>query len=104
MSPAFRFGILLIFSLPGIYIAKGQPVLSVDQKLNLTGQGRRIENIVCFNTPVKDFERIKNATGEKNNVYATELTINDEKLGPKEIKTRGQSSLYFQEKEFQLQS
>ena len=100
MSPGFRFGVLLIFSLPGIYVAQGQTALSFQKKIDLTDLGRKIENTVCFNTSVKDFERIKTTIGEKDNVYATGLTINGDKLEPKEIKTRGQSSLYFRRKSF----
>ena len=100
MSAGIRFGFLLIFSLPGIYIAKSQPALSFGRKINLTDLGKKIENSVCFNTSGKAFENIKATTGEKNNVSTTELTINGEKLEPKEIKTRGQSSLYFRRKSF----
>ncbi|MBP1667000.1 MAG: hypothetical protein H6Q23_1860 [Bacteroidetes bacterium] len=55
MSPGFRFGVLLIFSLPGIYVAQGQTALSFQKKIDLTDLGRKIENTVCFNTSVKDF-------------------------------------------------
>ena len=102
MSPGLRFIFILIFSLPGIYVAKSQPVLSTDKKLNLIDQGRKIENTVCFNTSGQGFENIKATTGWKNNVYATGLTINGEKLEPKEIKTRGHSTLYFRRKSFSL--
>jgi spore coat protein H len=100
MSPGFRFGVLLIFSLPGIYVAESQPVLSSDEKLNLSDLGRKIDNTICINTSGREFENIKAKTGEKNNVYATGLTINGDKLEPKEIKTRGQSTLYFRRKSF----
>ncbi len=100
MCPGLKFGVFVIFSIQGIYFAQSQPALSGDKKLNLTGPGKKIENTISIITPGREFENIKARTGEKDNVYPSALTINGQKLEPKEIKTRGQSTLYFPRKSF----
>lgn len=95
----FVFSVLL-FSLLGISNFNSQPVQSIDDELNLTDLGRKIENSVSFNTTNSNYKNIKDTTGQKISVKATTLIINGDTLDPEEINTRGQSTLYFKRKSY----
>ena len=95
----FVFSVLL-FSLLGISNSNSQPVQSIDDELNLTDLGRKIENSVSFNTTNSNYKNIKDTTGQKISVKATTLIINGDTLDPEEINTRGQSTLYFRRKSY----
>ena len=90
----------LLFSILVISNSNSQPVQSDDYKLNLTDMGRKIENSISFNTPVSNWEKIKDTTGQKIRVAATMLIINRDTLDPEEIYTRGQSTLLFRRKSY----
>jgi len=81
-------------------IPHSQPVQSIDDELNLTDLGRKIENSVSFNTTNSNYKNIKDTTGQKISVKATTLIINGDTLDPEEINTRGQSTLYFIRKSY----
>lgn len=95
----FVFSVLL-FSLLGISNFNSQPVQSIDDELNLTDLGRKIENSVSFNTTNSNYKNIKDTTGQKISVKATTLIINGDTLDPEEINTRGQSTLYFKRESY----
>jgi len=95
----FVFSVLL-FSLLGISNSNSQPVQSIDDELNLTDLGRKIENSVSFNTTNSNYKNLKDTTGQKISVKATTLIINGDTLDPEEINTRGQSTLYFKRKSY----
>jgi spore coat protein H len=72
-----------------------------DDKLNLTDQGKKIENSISLYTSNSSYESIKATTGNKiHGIKTGKLLINGDTLYPKEIKTRGQSTLYYRRKSF----
>jgi spore coat protein H len=90
---------MLLFIIMSISNSIGQAKQSND-KLNLTDQGRKIENSVSFNITESNYEHIKATTGQKIIVKATKLIINGDNLEPAEIRTRGKSTLYFRRKSY----
>jgi spore coat protein H len=91
--------LMLLFIIMSISNSIGQAEQSND-KLNLTDQGRKIENSVSFNITESNYEHIKATTGQKIIVKATMLIINGDTLEPAEIRTRGKSTLYFRRKSY----
>ena len=91
---------LLLFSIVIILNSIGQTAQLNDDKLNLTDLGREIENSVSFNLTNLNHEQIKATSGQKVRVKATTLIINGDTLEPKEINTRGKSTLYFRRKSY----
>lgn len=90
---------MLLFTIVSISNSIGQAEQSND-KLNLTDQGRKIENSVSFNLTNSDYKHIQATSGQKVSVKATTLVINWDTLEPTEIKTRGKSTLYFRRKSY----
>ena len=93
---------VLLFSLLVFSNSNSQSVQTNDDKLNLTDQGRKIENSVSFYISNSNYENIKAITGQKVMVKATRLIINGDTLIPVEITTRGQTTLYLRRKSYSL--
>jgi spore coat protein H len=71
-----------------------------DYELNLTDSGRKIENSISLFTYETNYEAIKSTTGEKVNVKAIALIINEDSIDAEKINTRGQTTLYYRRKSF----
>jgi spore coat protein H len=69
-------------------------------ELNLTDSGRKIENSISLFTYESNYEAIKATSGEKVNVKAKALIINEDSIDAEKISTRGQSTLYYRRKSF----
>ena len=95
----FAFLVSLFFPLV-IFNSKSQPVQTNNDTLDLTDLGYEIENTISFNTSYLNFEDIKATTGKKITIKAAPLVINGDTLDPKEIKTRGQTTLYYRRKSY----
>jgi spore coat protein H len=93
----FQSSLLLVIS-----NSTGQSVQSNDDKPNLTDLGRKIENRVSFTTSNSTYEKIQATGGQKIRVKATILIINGDTLEPEEISTRGQTSLYYRRKSYNI--
>jgi spore coat protein H len=74
--------------------------------LNLLDLGKKIENVISFNISDLQYEALQSNTGEKYTIYTNRLIINGDTLEPKEISTRGQTTLMFKRKSlgFRLKS
>ena len=74
--------------------------------LNLGDFGEKIENVISLTISSLQYEALQSNTGEKYSIRANRLIINGDTLEPKEISTRGQSSLMFKRKSlgFRLKS
>ena len=93
---------LILFSAVIISNSIGQNAQSNDDKLNLADLNMGIENSISFRLTNSNYEHIKATSGRKINVKATSLIINGDTLEPEEIKTRGNSTLYFRRKSYSL--
>jgi spore coat protein H len=91
---------LLTFHLLSIFISYGQTIQSDYAKLNLSDKGYKIENTISLYISRSDFENIKTVSGRKISVKAKLLIINSDTLNPVEIKTRGQTTLYYKRKSY----
>jgi spore coat protein H len=100
MNLNLKFVFSVLFSPLVISNSNSQPVQSIDDKLNLTDLGRKIENTVSFNTTNSNYKNIIATTGRKISVKATALIINGDTLEPENISTRGQSTLYYRRKSY----
>lgn len=70
------------------------------EQLNLSDAGRKIENTIHLNINKSDLELIKAVPGEKARIKANTLIINGDTLKPREIVTRGKSTLNFRRKSY----
>jgi spore coat protein H len=91
---------VLLFPPLVIFNSKSQSVQTNNDTLNLTDLGREIENNISFNTTHSNYENIKITSGKKITIKAAPLLINGDIMDPKEIKTRGQSTLYYRRKSY----
>ena len=89
---------ILLMSILAISNCHCQKIVSVNDTLNLTDLGRKIENYVSFNTTNLNYK--KNRIGQKFNMKATRLIINGDTLEPVRISIRGQTTLYFRRKSY----
>lgn len=80
--------------------ASGQSQQVIEDSLYLSGSGSKIENYISFSTSGANYENIKATTGQKIPVKATSLVINGDTLNPEEIRTRGQTTLYYRRKSY----
>lgn len=74
--------------------------------LNLEDLGKKIENTISLTVSDLQYEALQSSTGEKYTITTNRLIINGDTLEPREISTRGQSSLMFRRKSlgFRLKS
>ena len=103
MNLNLKFAFLVsLFSPLVIFNSGGQQVPTTGDTLSLADLGREIENTISFNTSYSNYENIKNTTGKKITIKAAQLVINGDTLDPKEIKTRGQTTLYYRRKSYSV--
>ena len=74
--------------------------------LNLGNSEIKIENTIHLNMLEKEYQDLRSITGEKDRIWTGKIIINGDTLKPKEISTRGQSTLMFKRKSlsFKLES
>ncbi len=89
---------IILMSFLAISNCHCQKIVSVNDTLNLTDLGRRIENSVSFNTANLNYKKTR--IGQKFNMNATRLIINGDTLEPVRISIRGQTTLYFRRKSY----
>ena len=103
MNLNLKFAFLVsLFSPLVIFNSGGQQVPTTGDTLSLADLGREIENTISFNTSYSNYENIKDTTGKKITIKAAQLVINGDTLDPKEIKTRGQTTLYYRRKSYSV--
>ena len=83
-----------------ISVCDSQTIFSDDDSLNLNDSNLEIENSINLNITNSDYEYIKASRGQKISVRPISLIINGKILDPAEIRTRGQSTLYFRRKSY----
>lgn len=68
--------------------------------------GMRIENTIRLNISETEYENLRSTSGEKVDIATESIIINGDTLYPKEISTRGKSTLMFKRKSlnFKLES
>jgi spore coat protein H len=76
--------------------------LNNDENLNLADKGEKIGNIVSFNIRSSEYENLKAVTGEELYINVKEIIINGDTIESEQIHTRGQSSLYFRRKSYNV--
>ncbi len=74
--------------------------------LNLEDLGKKIENVISLTISESQYEALQLNTGEKYKIWPNILIINGDTLEPREISTRGQTTLMFKRKSlgFRLKS
>jgi spore coat protein H len=74
--------------------------------LNLLDLGKKIENVISLTISDLQYDALQSNTGEKYTLWANKLVINGDTLEPREISTRGQTTLMFRRKSlgFRLKS
>jgi spore coat protein H len=82
------------------YHAISQVNQSNELVINLTDLNRSIENTINMDLSNKQYQFIQSVTGEKVDIKTNKLIINGDTISPKEINTRGQTSLYFKRKSY----
>jgi spore coat protein H len=78
--------------------AYNQPINKDHSILDLTDKGRKIENNINLYISDSEYESLTSTSGEKVNIRAKYIVINGDTLEPREISTRGQSTLMFRRK------
>lgn len=102
LNPNLKFFIsVVLFPLLNSPNSSSQTIQKEDDILNLTDLGKKIENSISLYTSNLSYEAIKATTGNKIHGIKTQtLVINEDTLYPEEIKTRGQTTLYYRRKSF----
>jgi spore coat protein H len=92
--------------LPAISASFGQGNQIEYEPLDLSDRGNKIQNTICIDISASEFENIKAVTGSEISVTPKLLVINNDTLTADEIRTRGQTTLYYRRKSysFDLQS
>ena len=92
--------------LPAISASFGQGNQIEYEPLDLSDRGDKIQNRICLDISASEFENIKAVTGKEITVNPKLLVINNDTLTADEIRTRGQTTLYYRRKSysFDLQS
>jgi spore coat protein H len=69
-------------------------------------RGMTIENVILLNIPTSEYKELRSISGEKVNLATRRIIINSDTLKPKEISTRGQTTLMYKRKSlsFKLKS
>jgi spore coat protein H len=80
----------------------GQVIQKDNYKLDLANTDRKIENIIRLYISDSQYEKLRSTTGEKVNIRSTILIINGDTIKPKDISTRGQSTLMFRRKSLSI--
>jgi hypothetical protein len=92
----------LSFILSFLFLIRTSSHGQVNQKdnynLDLTNTEGKIENIIRLYISDSQYENLRSTTGEKVNIKSSILIINGDTIKPKEISTRGQSTLMFRRK------
>lgn len=86
--------------------AYNQSINKDNPNLDLADKGRKIENNINLYISDSEYESLTSTSGEKVNIRAKYIVINGDTLEPREISTRGQSTLMFRRKSlaFRLKS
>jgi len=96
----------LILILPFLLListsSHSQTIQKDDYNLDLTNKGRKIENILRLYISDSQYDNLKSTTGEKVNIRSRLLIINGDTIKPKDIGTRGQSTLMFRRKSLSI--
>ena len=96
----------LSFILSFLFLIRTSSYGQVNQKdnynLDLTNTERKIENIICLYISDSQYENLRSTTGEKVSIRSTILIINGDTIKPKDISTRGQSTLMFRRKSLSI--
>jgi spore coat protein H len=82
--------------------SKGQVTQKDNYCLDLTNTDRKIENIIRLYISDSQYENLRSTTGEKVNIRSRILIINGDTIKPKDISTRGQSTLMFRRKSLSI--
>jgi spore coat protein H len=69
---------------------------------DLLNSDRKIENIIRLYISDSQYENLRSTTGEKVNIKSKILIINGDTLKPKDISTRGKSTLMFKRKSLSI--
>ena len=91
---------LVVFHLLSIFVSYGQTAQPVHEMLKLVDRGYKIENVISLDISGSDYQNIKSISGRKITVRSRLLLINGDTLNPEEIKTHGQTTLYYRRKSF----
>ena len=75
---------------------------TIEDELNLKDAGRKIENSISLFISRSNYEDIRVTSGRKVGVQAKTLIINGDSIGAEEISTRGQSTLLYKRKSFNI--
>ena len=69
-------------------------------------RGMNIENVILLNIRPSEYEELRSNSGEKVNIAARRIIINSDTLKPRQISTRGQTTLMYKRKSlsFKLKS
>jgi spore coat protein H len=107
MSQRMKYFLLIYLFISVICFNSHSQVIQADMySLNLGDPGKKIENVISLNISNSEYEALQSNTGEKYKLRTNRIIINGDTLEPKEISTRGQSSLMFKRKSlgFRLKS
>jgi spore coat protein H len=101
MAPNARFlSIVLTITLITGFGSVRSVTLSDETELNLTDQGKTIENSISFFLPEYQYENLKAKDGVKLSFGGLKTIINGDTLSAEEINTRGGSTLLFRRKSY----
>jgi spore coat protein H len=95
-------GIILSFLFLILTNSFGQEIQKDNYSLDLINTGSKIENIIRLYISGSQYENLRSTTGEKVNIRSRLLTINGDTIKPKNISTRGQSTLMFNRKSLSI--
>jgi spore coat protein H len=65
-------------------------------------RGMTIENVILLNIPETEVDELRSTSGEKVNIATRRMIINGDTLNPKEISTRGQTTLMYKRKSLSI--
>jgi spore coat protein H len=107
MSQVLKYLLLFFLFLLLIWFDSYNQQISADNlNLEFGDSGRYIENIIILEISDSEYKVLQSTTGSKVNIGTRRIIINGDTSEPKEISTRGQSTLMFKRKSlsFQLKS
>jgi spore coat protein H len=79
-----------------------QEIQKDGHNLEFQNRERKIENVICLYISDSQYENLRSTTGEKAKVRTNLLIINGDTIKPRDITTRGQSTLMFRRKSLSI--